>query len=342
MFNGGIIYLDGPDGAGKTTLANALKARLESLGKTVVYLHNGKTDDCWKLHFDCSLQIREAMLRGDYVILDRFWVSEYIYGRTYRKGASYPEAGRMFDRLLYTYPSVRVLCSTRPEFAKEEHERLVTERREEFSSGMDRVARLFRQLWVGENTPAAGDYFQQLVGTGGVCDKIGWELYDREVDGDKLPQVVERLLDAVSVSSHVVHSVTLLPDELDTLIGSLTEKTTLLIGDRLNEKKGFIPWAFFHNTSSSLYLVKSLHKLGVDESRIAIVNVNDLDNEGIELLRTIVPKMRRVVALGKEAEKGLLKAHIHYDAAVTHPQHSNRFHHHNNDLYVKQLKEAGV
>lgn len=342
MFHGGIIYLDGPDGSGKTTLANAVKARLESLGKTVVYLHNGKADDCWKLHFDCALQIHEAMLRGDYVILDRFWVSEFIYGRTYRKGAEYPEAGRLFDRLLYTYPSVRVLCSTRPEFAKAEHERLATERREEFGSGMDRVARLFRQLWAGENSPSSGDYFKTLVGDGGVCDTIGWELYDREVDGDKLEAVVERLLDAVTVSHSVIHSVTLFPEDLDTLIGALTPRTTLLIGDRLNEKKGFIPWAFFDNTGSSLYLVKSLHRLGVDEARVAVVNINDLDAEGLVLLKTIAPKMRRVVALGKEAEKSLLKAGIHYDAAVAHPQYSNRFHHHNNDMYVNQLKEAGV
>jgi|TARA_A100001201_G_scaffold99554_1_gene85700 thymidylate kinase len=71
------IILEGPDCAGKTTLANLLKQKLTDY----LYIHNGIYSKAYKPHVDC--------LKLDNVIIDRHWPSELVYGTIFRAGPSY-------------------------------------------------------------------------------------------------------------------------------------------------------------------------------------------------------------------------------------------------------------
>lgn len=75
-----IVILEGPDGAGKSTLAKALQAEFPKS----VLLHNGpqaglSSTDLYNAYFT---QLRKAAQQP--VILDRCWVSENVYGPIHR------------------------------------------------------------------------------------------------------------------------------------------------------------------------------------------------------------------------------------------------------------------
>jgi thymidylate kinase len=74
-----IIIIEGPDGAGKTTLVDLLA------GDYVVTKHGSYPDEAqiWKRFFDSMLPAYSD--KAD-VLLDRSWISEPIYGAVYRHG----------------------------------------------------------------------------------------------------------------------------------------------------------------------------------------------------------------------------------------------------------------
>tara|TARA_R110001592_G_scaffold7393_6_gene41486 strand:- start:1189 stop:1662 length:474 start_codon:yes stop_codon:yes gene_type:complete len=71
------IILEGPDCAGKTTLATALKGKLTDY----LYIHHGQYKHAYKPHLES--------LKLDSVIIDRHWPSELIYSTIFRGGPAY-------------------------------------------------------------------------------------------------------------------------------------------------------------------------------------------------------------------------------------------------------------
>jgi thymidylate kinase len=71
------IILEGPDCAGKTTLATKLKEKLTDY----LYIHHGVYAHAYKPHLES--------LKLETVIIDRHWPSELIYGTIFRAGPTY-------------------------------------------------------------------------------------------------------------------------------------------------------------------------------------------------------------------------------------------------------------
>lgn len=90
--------LEGPDGAGKTTLANKLGG---------AYLHHDQHSTA--KHFAGSMQLA---LQGYTVVLDRCWISEPIYAAVFRKAPSRvsPIHRRMLDRMALAAGAKAILC----------------------------------------------------------------------------------------------------------------------------------------------------------------------------------------------------------------------------------------
>ena len=107
-----IIILEGPDGGGKTTLAETLRAQLQSNGMTHVIKHGPykgvQSEDLCKIFFRSMSQ---ALTYDDHVIMDRSWLSEPIYGNVYRKGENRVDMPRrrMLERVALSRGAVVVL-----------------------------------------------------------------------------------------------------------------------------------------------------------------------------------------------------------------------------------------
>ena len=91
-----LIIVDGMDNTGKSTLIARLTKVLESLGNTTIIIHSQKPpkdiapEDTsayqHKYYLDLinMLATLKSERKYDYIILDRGWISEYVYGPLYR------------------------------------------------------------------------------------------------------------------------------------------------------------------------------------------------------------------------------------------------------------------
>ena len=102
----GIIILEGQDASGITYLANKLLQKYNG-----VYLHatyRFKT----KIHIYHAALLRKALKlsKSRLVIIDRLFISEYIYAKVFRNGTSWPNEIKMFNNFCKKLNIPIVLC----------------------------------------------------------------------------------------------------------------------------------------------------------------------------------------------------------------------------------------
>ncbi|MBL4908948.1 MAG: hypothetical protein JKX78_03845 [Alteromonadaceae bacterium] len=105
----GIIVLEGPDCTGKTTLANHF---VDTYGAK--YIHGTWSEEAEQVqHTIIMEQIAEAVIiadAGGLVIIDRSWVSEFIYADVFRGGTSWPELAEDGFMELMANDAIYVFC----------------------------------------------------------------------------------------------------------------------------------------------------------------------------------------------------------------------------------------
>ena len=106
-----IIIIEGPDGAGKTTLANKIK---DQTGFMLLHRTQPKTEEDKQRMMDEYVQVIKA---GKNCILDRSWYSEMVYGPVMRDTSviTYPQMYEL-ERLLARNGALLIHC-TAPEAA---------------------------------------------------------------------------------------------------------------------------------------------------------------------------------------------------------------------------------
>lgn len=344
----GIIVLDGPDCAGKTTLAEELKRQVIARGSSLPKKHQFAAEvhhlslpvkgQAFEEHKVALIAyIKKAWHEGKVIIADRHFLSEAIYGAHYRGGSEYPETARYMDMLLHRFKALRVICCPPVEQVVKIHAEMKQVRVEMYNKGMDRIAQRFLNLWHGdesrEDVGKIPDYVEQLSLAGGVKDIAGWYLYD--YTKNDLKEYAAFLLDELRAEYD------LMPDGIDNIdrwgfTGFPSQHAVLFVGDKMNSDNELrVP--FLANSASSLYLAKTFHALNLEADKTCIANIND--KGGVETVKMLSELCGRVVVMGREAQRTMDQYGLRYDFKIDHPQYANRFNHYNN-RYVEQMTLA--
>ena len=119
----GLIIVDGCDGTGKTTLAQAICNRYNG-----VYMHNTyRWKDKMYLYHTAALHRALKLSKTRLVVIDRLWMSEAIYAEVYRGGSPWPHMGRMIDRIVRKHAGMYIIGLS-PQGHKERFDQLKAER----------------------------------------------------------------------------------------------------------------------------------------------------------------------------------------------------------------------
>ena len=323
----GIIYIDGPDGAGKTTLANAI-IRKNNGGVILHATFPAKRNDMLLYH--TALLHRATRLSAKtLVILDRHWLSETVYSEVYRGGTLIPHEGRIVDRVLLKHAAPTILCSSQLVPATQRHAKLCRERPEKFTTHMGDVVQKFLDIMDGVlmKTPDYRATFSRAA----IDRPDIWTYSIEAVLSASLPERVLAWMDSYQAMQYKPA----LDPRNQNVLGHLTMADYLFVGDAVNPVWPRLRWPFYEHANCSLYLAQVLHELNFDESRAMWTNVNCDEQHVTQILEA---KPLKVIAMGALADRSLNKLGVKH-VLVNHPQFARRFMR-NSDDYKTQLRAA--
>jgi hypothetical protein len=334
----GIIVLEGPDGGGKTTLAATFG---ELYGARVLHATRYLPHRMWLRHV-AYLRYACKLAQDRLVVLDRGWISECVYGATFRGGARFPHSARALDRVLLRHAAIHVMCLPRDlEVVVQNHARRAAGGGELFKTVRE-VAVRYEDLWSGSVVrPVTGDYVEQLSARGGVAQRGDWFRYDYTRDDRE--QFARSMIRELRVQREPCddQDPRLLDHAYPNLVGCHQSARLLLVGEELGDRgRSGMPWPFCANDQSPEYLNRALSRIGFDETEAIWTNARTPD-QWLPRLRTWSARYRPElvpVALGRVAERYLKNAGFEGIRHVRHPQHARRFDHHGQ--YHEELREV--
>lgn len=139
-----IIVLEGPDGAGKTSLA---KSFCEYTGAKYLHLTYRWKD---KMHLYHYAAIRTAALMAQHqpVVVDRWWPSEIVYADAYRGGSKFTKYYFKLEHVARMLGAVYVVCLPHDRERYLEHYHVLKTKRDEmYNEGLERVYDGYEMLY---------------------------------------------------------------------------------------------------------------------------------------------------------------------------------------------------
>jgi transposase-like protein len=139
-----IFVLEGPDGAGKTTLAMALK---EMLGARYLHLTYRWKDKMHLYHYS-AIRVAGHMAQHQPVIIDRWWPSEIVYADAYRGGSKFTKHYFLLELIASKIGLTYVMCLPEERDRYLEHYNILKGQREEmYNEGLDRVYSGYMEIY---------------------------------------------------------------------------------------------------------------------------------------------------------------------------------------------------
>lgn len=131
-----IFIVEGPDGAGKTTLCETLKGLV---GARYIHL-TYRFKDKMHLYHGAAFNLAVRWSEKQPVIIDRWWPSEIVYADAYRGGSKFAKHYLLLDYMAQVAGTMYVVCLPEDrELYLNHFKRLQAEREEMYDEGLDRV-----------------------------------------------------------------------------------------------------------------------------------------------------------------------------------------------------------
>lgn len=327
----GLIVIDGPDGVGKSTLAQALIARAG--GGT--YLHLGyRFKGRMDVYQPAALHLAAKRVARGLVVIDRLWVSEVLYAATYRGGSEWPQLGRLLDRQLLGLGALNILAL--PDKGHSARFEALKESRTEMYDNVDKVSAAYEQ--VSRNSTLgicdSGNYLTAAFYAPNMVMRKDYVHYTmRELD--------DAYLDSLLDKARALWNTRIwdgFPDAPFVTGGGGAQAKYLMVGDCLSAKRHrALRWPFFSMIGGSQFMSVTLQKLMVSEDTLAWCNINEADGAlyaHVAMQRGLVP-----IVLGQCAHDTWRRVGFGHCRKIRHPQHANRFNR-NDDSYAEELANA--
>lgn len=315
-----LIILEGPDGVGKTTLANQLHdiIKRDNPRDTVVIIRKGPPTSHPLDEYAAPL-LSYRPDQGLHLILDRWHLGEYVYPRISGRTTQLDDVNFWYlNQLIRRLGGLLVLCH----------------------STVDRAEQVYRRR---ESTHP----FEQP----GVYEKVE-SMFHEAVDKSWLPQVTYDWHDCCSVSpenmvltARTRASLASGLSDFVTLVGRLIPEY-LLLGDvrhaldvqalrafSTDPRPAFMPY----RSTSGHWLIQSILTSAHLQQSVALANACDVDD--VFELWDMLDKPR-VVALGRNSARELARIGNIPFGVVPHPQFGRRFHHREQSSYADALLRA--
>lgn len=324
-----LICLEGPDGSGKTTLANAIIAEAKKKNLSVHYEHCGYTKFKDRINAYHTAALWRCLKSGaGLAILDRWWMSEEIYGQVYRGGTPWPQSGRFLDRVFSRFSGLYVICA--PKDPQVAYERAKGRKSDELYWEKNKtICELYHELIPVENVEFKyrKEDYGSVFRNGDVESVLHYDR-DKHRAEDYARYVIDEARDLRDRSLDSVNQ--LLDPHFFNFAGDPNAKVAF-VGDRTNSKlrDRRLSWPFFEHANCSLYLAKALQLAGIGEGETMWFNSG---GSGAEYNLFFAKSRKcRIVALGSLAAEWLEDNDTPSYHRIPHPQYARRFQHH--DLY---------
>ena len=281
------IILEGPDGAGKTTLAQTLNKA--GYGPIV---HLGPPD---KFTPPLEEYLNALHRYKNVAIFDRLHLGERIYGKILRKNDRLGIAGqRMLERVMLSMDVRVILCLPPWEVA---HDNWIKRAREGKELTVDPVQ--YAEIYHGY----AAMYHETALPT--------WQYdYTQTTAIDTLIDMLEQPVRANAGPG----------------IGNFRRGSTLIVGDQVNPRVALYDYPFVASgKGASSFITEQLEVCGVGEE--CLYWINAYDSNGYRTDGSFIERLspRRIVALGARAGRWCRDLEVEH-RQIPHPAFWRRFH----------------
>jgi hypothetical protein len=317
----GVIYLDGTNGAGKSSLAKAIQKRVPNTKIVHCTYRFGKI--MWHYHLAA---LRHCLKHAEHglAILDRNWISEEIYAHFYRNGTNWPHQGRILQKLLLKHGVITILCLLNRQQAQEQVEkhRKNGYHSPQFVTKPIEISDRYWNLWYGGGpfiTPIT--YTDDVIVSGGLNKQPNCLKYEIVTEGAKLDEFMDNVLELLEYQRATQY-----PRALEfnnrNIAGHLRTAKWLIVGDRVNHPNFEKCWPFMIHANSTLFIAEAMHRLACREEEFMWTNA-DCPELHINQIRELKPSIK-ILALGGKPHATLAAYKIPHET-IPHPSYGRRF-----------------
>lgn len=292
------IILEGPDGAGKTTLYN-------NIFNKFYYKHFGLVSDPFIEYSNSIVDL--CFNKKLNVVFDRLYISELIYGKFVRNNIRLTDGHvRMLERLLLTVNSIIIFII--PSF-KTCYSNFIT--RDEYLTSKNDLKKIYYEY-------KKFIYFNKI--------KLPIFIFNYEIDSyRKLLKDINK----ISFIKNKFSGIGVFKENNILLVGEKFNNN-IFFNKSIN-----LP--FISSKGCSLWLAELFYKNNIDETKLYWINCIDKDDNFISIDFIKLLKPRLIIALGAKASKWCNNNKLKH-IKVYHPQYQKRFRFFKNYNLINLLK----